>query len=118
MYEAAQIIGEAIRQVHERDAESLAKFGIDFNVSMIFGGQIKGERCRLFQMYSAGNFIESHERKPVFPDRRSKIRQTDHRPRDRAVDAVGRSSQMRADLDGFDAALEYLGRPAAGFADL
>lgn len=66
MYEAAQIVGDAIRQVHERDAESLAKFGIDFNVSMIFGGQIKGERCRLFQMYSAGNFIESHEESPYF----------------------------------------------------
>jgi len=66
MYEAAQIIGDAIRLVHQRDAESLAKFGIDFNVSMIFGGQIKGERCRLFQMYSAGNFIESHDESPYF----------------------------------------------------
>src|SRR4051812_19555080 len=45
MYEAAKIVGEAIRAVHERDAKSLEQFGIDFNVSMIFGGQIKGERC-------------------------------------------------------------------------
>ncbi|MDB5764856.1 MAG: peptidase [Herminiimonas sp.] len=66
MYEAAQIIGEAIRLVHERDAKSLEQFGIDFNVSMIFGGQIKGERCRLFQMYSAGNFIESHNENTYF----------------------------------------------------
>ena len=53
MYEAAQILGDAIRTVYDRDAEELKKFGIDFNVSIIFGGQIKGERCRLFQMYSA-----------------------------------------------------------------
>lgn len=66
IYEAAQIVGEAIRTVHERDAKSLAQFGIDFNVSMIFGGQIKGERCRLFQMYSAGNFIESHNENTYF----------------------------------------------------
>ena len=66
MFEAAQIIGEAIRTVYHRDAESLAHFGIDFNVSMIFGGQIKGERCRLFQMYSAGNFIESHNENTYF----------------------------------------------------
>lgn len=66
MYEAAQIVGEAIRMVHDRDAETLEQFGIDFNVSMIFGGQIKGERCRLFQMYSAGNFIESHDENTYF----------------------------------------------------
>jgi putative proteasome-type protease len=33
--------------------------GIDFNASMIFGGQIKGEAMRLFLVYSAGNFIEA-----------------------------------------------------------
>lgn len=66
MYEAAQIVGAAIRTVHERDAKSLEQFGIDFNVSMIFGGQINGERCRLFQMYSAGNFIESHNENTYF----------------------------------------------------
>lgn len=66
MYEAAQIVGDAIRLVFQRDAKALEKFGIDFNVSMIFGGQIKGERCRLFQMYAAGNFIESHDENPYF----------------------------------------------------
>nr|WP_315393877.1 proteasome-type protease [uncultured Duganella sp.] len=66
MYEAARIFGEAVRQVHGRDAESLARFGIDFNVGIIFGGQIKGERCRLFQIYSAGNFIESHDENTYF----------------------------------------------------
>ena len=66
MYEAAQIVGDSIRSVHRRDAKSLDQFGIDFNVSLIFGGQIRGERCRLFQMYSAGNFIESHDENPYF----------------------------------------------------
>ncbi|MFZ6655736.1 peptidase [Undibacterium sp. TJN19] len=66
MYEAARIVGEAVRTVHNRDAKALAEFGIDFNVSLIFGGQIKGERCRLFQIYSAGNFIESHNENTYF----------------------------------------------------
>ena len=66
MHDAARLVGEAIRNVHGRDAEALEKFGIDFNVSMIFGGQINGERCRLFQMYSAGNFIESHDENTYF----------------------------------------------------
>src|SRR5205823_5320376 len=66
MYEAAQIVGEAIRRIHERDAKALHQFGIDFNVRIIFGGQIKGERCRLFSIYSAGNFIESHDQTTYF----------------------------------------------------
>jgi len=66
MYEAARLLGEAVRQVHARDAQSLSAFGIEFNVSIIFGGQIKGERCRLFQVYSAGNFIEAHDENTYF----------------------------------------------------
>ncbi|CDG83241.1 UDP-N-acetylglucosamine--N-acetylmuramyl-(Pentapeptide) pyrophosphoryl-undecaprenol N-acetylglucosamine transferase [Janthinobacterium agaricidamnosum NBRC 102515 = DSM 9628] len=66
MYEAAQILGDAVRTVHQRESKALAECGIDFNVSIIFGGQIKGERCRLFQIYSAGNFIESHDENTYF----------------------------------------------------
>ncbi|CAN5501447.1 proteasome-type protease [soil metagenome] len=66
MYEAAEILGEAIRTVYQHDAGSLGLFGIDFNVSMIFGGQIRGERPRLFQIYSAGNFIESYNENTYF----------------------------------------------------
>jgi putative proteasome-type protease len=66
MYEAAQIVGDSIRAVHLREAKALEQSGIDFNVSLIFGGQIRGERCRLFQMYAAGNFIESHDENPYF----------------------------------------------------
>lgn len=66
MYDAAQIVGEAIRLVYARDAKALEEFGIDFNVRMVFGGQIGHEGCRLFQVYSAGNFIESHDENPYF----------------------------------------------------
>lgn len=66
MYEAAQIVGEAVRTVHQRDAQAFEKFGIDFNVNMVFGGQIKGERCRLFQVYAVGNFIEAQDENTYF----------------------------------------------------
>ena len=66
MHEAAQLVGDAVRTVYERDARSLRNFGIDFNVSMILGGQIGAEPCRLFQIYSAGNFIESQAETPYF----------------------------------------------------
>jgi putative proteasome-type protease len=58
-YEAAVVIGEAIKQVHKRDHEALHQAGLDFNCNMIFGGQVKGEKPRLFNIYSAGNFIEA-----------------------------------------------------------
>ncbi|WP_342618204.1 proteasome-type protease [Rhodoferax sp. GW822-FHT02A01] len=66
MFDAARVLGSAIRKVHERDAGSLKLAGVDFNVSLIFGGQIKGEGMRLFQVYSAGNFIEATPETPYF----------------------------------------------------
>lgn len=66
MFEAARRVGEAVRVVHSRDAEPLAEHGVDFNVSLIFGGQIGTERCRLFQIYSAGNFIEALDEQTYF----------------------------------------------------
>ena len=66
MFEAARVLGSAIRRVHDRDAGSLQQSGVDFNVSLIFGGQIKGEGMRLFQVYSAGNFIEATPETPYF----------------------------------------------------
>jgi putative proteasome-type protease len=59
MHEVAALVGNAVRTVFERDAKMFKEFGIDFNTGIIVGGQIKGEACRLFQIYSAGNFIES-----------------------------------------------------------
>ncbi|TWI69078.1 putative proteasome-type protease [Pseudoduganella lurida] len=66
MFEAARVMGEAVRSVHDREAAQLKEFGIDFNVAIIFGGQIHGEKCRLFQIYSAGNFLESHDENTYF----------------------------------------------------
>jgi putative proteasome-type protease len=66
MFHAARIVGDATRLVHERDATALKESGIEFNVSFILGGQIKGEVPRLFSVYAAGNFIESTADTPYF----------------------------------------------------
>lgn len=66
MFQAARLIGEAIRKVHEHDAAALKLFDVDFNVSFIVGGQIGNEDMRLFQVYSAGNFIEATPDNPYF----------------------------------------------------
>jgi len=59
MFDATRVLGSAVRRVYEQDGASLRAAGIDFNTSMIFGGQIKGEAMRMFLVYSAGNFIEA-----------------------------------------------------------
>ncbi len=66
MADAVQIVGRAVREVHDRDADALKSFGLDFNVSIVFGGQIGSERPRLFTVYSAGNFIEAHSENCFF----------------------------------------------------
>ena len=66
MFDAARVLGAAIRRVYERDAAALKQSGVDFNVSLVFGGQIQGESMRLFQVYSPGNFIEATPETPYF----------------------------------------------------
>lgn len=66
MFDAARVLGQAVRRVYERDGESLKYAGVEFNISMIFGGQVRGEGMRLFSVYSAGNFIEATPETPYF----------------------------------------------------
>jgi putative proteasome-type protease len=58
-HDAAAVVGDAVKQIYDRDHKALEKAGIDFNCNFIFGGQVKGESPRLFNIYSAGNFIEA-----------------------------------------------------------
>ncbi|MEO6322057.1 MAG: proteasome-type protease [Polaromonas sp.] len=66
MFDAARVLGSAIRRVYEHDAQALRNDDVNFNVSLVFGGQIQGEGMRLFQIYSAGNFIEATDETPYF----------------------------------------------------
>jgi len=57
MFQAAQRIGRAIRHVDRMEGAALKASDIEFDVSFLFGGQIKGEPLQLFMIYPAGNFI-------------------------------------------------------------
>ena len=59
MFDAVRVLGSAVRRVYAQDGDALRAAGIDFNAAFILGGQIRGEAMRLFQVYSAGNFIEA-----------------------------------------------------------
>ena len=58
MFQAAQRIGRAIRHINATEGPALEAEEIKFNVSFLFGGQIKGGKMRMFMIYPAGNFIE------------------------------------------------------------
>ena len=58
MFEVARIVGDKLRAVIARDGPSVQPYG-DPTGSFLVGGQLTGETPRLFQIYSAGNFIEA-----------------------------------------------------------
>ena len=49
-----------------RDGPYLLQNNIDVNANFIIGGQIKGEKMRLFMLYQEGNFIEATAETPFF----------------------------------------------------
>lgn len=66
MFQAAQRIGRAIRQVALRDGEAMQAAAVDYDVAFLFGGQIKGGPLQLYMIYPAGNFIECTRDTPYF----------------------------------------------------
>src|SRR5690242_20038048 len=59
MYRATRIISDAIPEARRIDGAALETRKLGFNTTFIFGGQIKGERPRLFHIYPERNFIET-----------------------------------------------------------
>jgi putative proteasome-type protease len=66
MFEIANLVGNALREVRKRDGPYLQQNNIDASASFIIGGQIRGEPQRLFNIYSEGNFIEATPETPYF----------------------------------------------------
>jgi putative proteasome-type protease len=59
MFDVARILGDALREVKNRDGPYLLQNNIEASANFIVGGQIKGEPARLFHVYGEGNFIEA-----------------------------------------------------------
>ena len=66
MYDAAQLVGDALREMQRKDGPFLMQGNIDASANMLVGGQIRGEPMRLFHVYSQGNFIEATDETPYF----------------------------------------------------
>ncbi len=112
MYRVARIFGEAMREVQRVDGASMAQHNTEFSATLILGGQIKGERPRLFHLYTPGNFIEATTGNALLPGRRDQIRPPGVRPHPQIRHAAGPGGQAGADFVRFDHALEPVGRPA------
>ena len=65
MFDVAQIVGDMLRVVVGRNKTYVQPYG-DPDATFLVGGQIAGETHRLFQIYSAGNFIEAAGRTQFF----------------------------------------------------
>lgn len=66
LFEIATLLGDCLRQVRQRDVGYLSQSNIDSGASFVLGGQVQGERQRLFLIYSEGNFIEATAETPFF----------------------------------------------------
>ncbi len=61
MFDIATMVGDRLRDVIARDGRFVEAYG-DASASFLVGGQIRGEPQRLFEIYSAGNFVEAFAR--------------------------------------------------------
>jgi putative proteasome-type protease len=66
LYQAARVVGDALREIHKRDGSHLTHHHIDATANFILGGQIGADRHRLFNVYTEGNFIEATPDTPYF----------------------------------------------------
>ena len=66
MYDAASLVGDALRDMQQKDGPYLLQSNIDANANLLVGGQIRGEAMRLFHVYAQGNFIEATDETPYF----------------------------------------------------
>jgi putative proteasome-type protease len=64
LYEAAQMVGEAMNEIQARDRARIEAQGAAADATIVMAGQRRGGEMRLFQIYTAGNFIEATDDTP------------------------------------------------------
>ena len=114
MFNAARVVGDALREIHQRDAEDLREHGYDFNGTFILGGQIKGEGAAPVPSLLRRQLHRILGRDSLFSDRRIQVRQTHNRPGDYPQQQLEPGRQVRAGVHGRDHPLESDGGAALG----
>ena len=54
-YEAARAVGQQVREVGVLDRNYMERDNVNFSVSLLVGGQIRGESPQLYMIYAQGN---------------------------------------------------------------
>ncbi len=66
MFQAAQLVGEAVMAAGAQLKPALYNAGVSSGISLLLGGRIAGGPLKLFLIYDAGNFIECQSDSPYF----------------------------------------------------
>ncbi|MBD3881614.1 proteasome-type protease [Phormidium tenue FACHB-886] len=64
LFGLAQYVGNKIRQIQEQERPWLEKDRIDYQCTLLLGGQVPGEAPGLYMIYSQGNFIQAMPETP------------------------------------------------------
>ncbi len=64
LYDAARMVGEQIRRVDAADRPALERDQFKFNVNILLGGQVRGEKPGLMLIYPQGNFVQATDDSP------------------------------------------------------
>ncbi|GLK90263.1 proteasome-type protease [Pseudomonas turukhanskensis] len=66
LYNATTLVGDTMREVMARDANSPMAAGVDLSCSFLVGGQIAGQEPELYNIYPLGNCISATDDTPYF----------------------------------------------------
>jgi putative proteasome-type protease len=61
LYDAARIVGNCVRSVSDMDRASLERDSFSFNVHLLLGGQVRGQKPNLYLIYPQGNPLAATE---------------------------------------------------------
>jgi len=64
LYDAARSIGDQVRRVSDIDRAALERDEYKFNVHLLLGGQVKGQKPGLMLIYPQGNPLQASEDSP------------------------------------------------------
>jgi len=64
LYETARYVGRKIREVAAMDREALEAAGFGFNINVLMGGQIAGQKHEIHYVYPVGNSLKASVTSP------------------------------------------------------
>jgi putative proteasome-type protease len=65
LFKVLNCYSEQVRRVAKEDAAALEDAGLHFNIHVLMGGQLSGDKChKLYLMYPQGNWVEISEGTP------------------------------------------------------